>query len=76
MSESTTIVADGDNGVVVSARQCIEIGHHAIARGFYYQAIDWMGVAVNKITAKGDTTVELKAAQVELETAKKAVSEC
>ena len=71
------ILAGVDNGIVLSAGQCIEIGHHAIARGFYYQAIDWMAVAVTKATTKGDSTfVGLKEAQVELETAKKTVRQC
>lgn len=69
------LVAGVYNGIVLSARQCIEIGHHAIARGFYYQAINWMSTAVDKVTTKGDATVDLQEAEIELETAKKAVSQ-
>ena len=67
-------VAGVDAGIILTAKQCIEIGHHAIAKGYYYQAITWMTSALNKIITKGDTTVDLKEAEVELKTAKKIVS--
>ena len=64
-----------DFGIVLSAKQCIETDHDAIVSGYYHQAVDWMGAALNKIT-KGDATsdLNLKKVEIELETAKMVVS--
>lgn len=69
------MVAGLDAGIVLSAKQCVALGHHAIAKDFYYQAIDWMATAVNKVMAQADITVDLKEAEAELETAKQVVSQ-
>ena len=66
-------IAGMDAGILLTARQCIEIGIQAMARKFCYQAIDWMEAAVKRITADFDTTASLEEAQVQLETAKKVV---
>ena len=68
------IVAGTDAGIVLSAKQCIEFGIQAMAKGFYYQAIDWMQTAGKKVTSEADVTVDLEEAKIELETAKKVVS--
>ena len=68
-------VAGIDTGIVLTAKQCIEIGHLAIATDYYYQAIDWMATAVHKVISEADVTVSLAQAQMELETAKIVVRE-
>ena len=63
-----------DTGIVLSAKQCLEIGQEAVSRGYYYQAVDWMETVLNKISSENDTTADLEEAQIELDTAKKVVS--
>ena len=67
------IVAGIDTGITLSAKQCIEIGSHAIAKDYFYQAINWMETAVAKITSENDRTASLTEAEIQLETAKKVV---
>ena len=64
-------MAGMDTEIHLSAEQCIEIGIQAIGRGRCYQAIDWMETAVNKVKSKGDATVSLEEAQMQLKTAEK-----
>ena len=51
----------------------MEFGIQAMAKGFYYQCIDWMETAVKKATSKADVTVDLEEAKLQLEKAKKVV---
>ena len=67
-------MAGMDTGIVLSAKQCLEIGQEAVSRGYYYQAVDWMETVLNKISSENDTTADLEEAQIELDTAKKVVS--
>ena len=62
-----------DAGVVLSAKQCIEIGHQAIAQDYHYQAVEWIGTALTKIRHQNDTTASLTGAEIQFETAKKVV---
>ena len=68
------VVAGVDTGIILSAKQCVEFGSHAIGKSYYYQAIDWMEVALAKIAKGNDTTVALTEADIQLETAKKVAS--
>ena len=63
-----------DTGIILTAKQCIEMGRHAIDKDYYYQAINWMETAIVKITSENDTTTSLADAEVQLETAIKVVS--
>ena len=73
MAEGT--VAGTNAEIILSARQCTEIGIHAVATNFFYQAVQWLDTAINKIIAQGDTGgVLLEEAQTQLEIAKMAVS--
>ena len=63
-----------DTGIGLSAKQCIEIGRQAIKLKHYYQAVNWMQTAVDKIRLRNDTTTSLTEAEIELGRAKKEVS--
>ena len=67
---SRGVLAGRDAGLILSAKQCIEIGIQAIGRGFFYQAIEWMQTAVDKILYEEDVSVELQEAEMQLETSK------
>ena len=67
------MIAGGDAGIQLSAKECIEIGRQAIAEDYFYQAIDWMGTAVEKVRLQNDNTTSLTEAEIQLETAKKVV---
>ena len=71
---SRGFLAGVDVGIVLSAKQCVEIGQEALAKGFYYQAIDWIQTALNKITTENDTTADLAETKTELRIAQKVVS--
>ena len=66
-------MAGFDTGVVLSARQCLEIGHHAMDKDRFYQAINWMETGLIKIRAENDSSASLEVAKELLETAKKVV---
>ena len=67
------VIAGVDAGIQLTAQQCIEIRRQAIVDDYYYQAIDWMETAINKIRLQNDTTASLVEAETQLETAKKVV---
>ena len=66
-------MAGTDAGIVLTAEECIQIGDHALASRFYYQAVDWLETAVQKITYEGDVSTTLENAKDLLETAKNMV---
>ena len=68
------IVAGVDTGIHLSAKQCVEMGSHAMGKDYYYQAITWMEAAVSKIVSEKDTTANLTESEMQLETAKEVVS--
>ena len=67
-------MAGVDTGINLSAKQCVEMGSHAMGKEYYYQAITWMEAAVSKIASENDTTASLTEAEIQLETAKEVVS--
>lgn len=68
------IVAGTDVGITLSVEQCTEIGVHARVSGYYYQAMDWLNAAMNKIIIESGTRRNLEDVQEEFEFAKLAVS--
>ena len=69
------MMAGIDAGIVLSAKQCIEIGQEALHRSHYYLAIEWMETALNKVNSSADNTADLDEAVVELHHAKRRVSQ-
>ena len=63
-------MAGSDTGIILTAKQCIEIGRHAIVKNYYYQAVNWMETARDKVTSENDVTASLTDAVEQLETAK------
>ena len=62
-------MAGTDAGIVLTAEECIQIGHHAVASANYYQAVEWIETAVHKITYERDSSAILENAQKGLRTA-------
>ena len=58
-----------DAGIILTAEECIQIGHHSINSAYYYQAIEWMETAVHKITYEADSSATLENAKKGLESA-------
>ena len=67
-------MAGVDTGITLSAKQCIEIGRHAITEEYYYQAVNWMQTALAWIRLRNDSTASLSEAETEFERARKVVS--
>ena len=68
-------MADVDTGIRLKAQQCAEIGRHALlSPGFYYQAMDWFSIAIQKLTAEGNTILVAELEE-DLEIATAAVSD-
>ena len=67
-------MAGVDSGIILTAKQCIEIGSQAIKEDHYYQAVNWMEAALAKIRCQNDTSASLTEAESEFERAKKVVS--
>ena len=63
-------------GIQLSAQQCFELGREAVLQTFYTSGVEWMETAVAKAASEGRPTAELSAVQMELDMAKKAVSDC
>ena len=58
-----------DAGIILTAEECIQIGHHAVNSAYYYQAVEWMETAVHKITYEADSSATLENARKGLESA-------
>lgn len=63
-------------GIQLSAQQCLEFGREAVLQTFYTSGVEWMETAVSKAASEGRPAAALRAVQMELEMAKKAVSHC
>ena len=66
-------MAGTDAGIILTAEQCIQIGDHALASQFYYQAVEWMETAMHKITHEADASATLEIAKKGLGTVKNLV---
>ena len=66
-------MSDIDTGIVLSAKQCMEMGQQAIIKGHFYQAIEWMQTALAKVLLQNCTTLSSTEADIQLQTAKKVV---
>ena len=66
-------MAGVDKGIKLSAKQCIEIGLQAMTEKHYYQAVNWMETAIDRIRLHNDSTESLNEAEIQFERAKKVV---
>ena len=67
-------MAGVNTGIILSAKQCIEIGLLAITENYYYQAVNWMETALARVRLQNDCTASLLEAEIQFESAKKVVS--
>ena len=68
-------IVDGtDAGIILSAEQCTQIGIHARVSGLYYQSMDWLSTAMEKVLIEGDMAGNLEDIREEFEFAEMAVS--
>ena len=69
-------MASVDTGIILSAKQCIDIGHQAITEKRYYQSVRWMETALTRVQDHNDSTASLNEVETQIEWTKKLVSLC